>query len=575
MTNCLPFTEKILLNDRYLILDTLGRGGFGETYLVEDRHLPSQKKCVLKQLNPIVEQSEIPSWMKERFQREAAILEELGEKNPQIPRLYAYFTEQGKFYLVQEWIEGETLAQKQERNGNLNSRQVEAILVQLLPVLDFLQQRQIIHRDLKPDNIILRKSDHLPVLIDFGAVKEAMSTTAYNNSNSSLSISIGTPGYMASEQAAGRPIYASDLYSLGLTAIFLLTGKSPQDLETDPETGEIIWHQYATNLDPKLVTVLDRAIKFHPRDRFNSAATMLSALESPHQSHPTIQVAPAITQEENQNYAGTIRYENPTESTSIANNSLVKIFLFLLALVGLGVGTFAVGFTLIANLLPSVRQPSPQVTIENDDSKRQPSLFLSKTEEESPNPEDSPENIPDSLANEVPTEEKKLEIAELFKPKKETSSSQPQIPEVVIQTQPTSPPQETNNQPVLSTGISEAQLVTTLGKPTLEKTDVRDNSRVLEYRDTDTNKANLRYKANSSGKIYETEVTLNSSVSLGEMQTTLDQLLAGNNSAAVKDKLRAVYNRTMKSNFFRVENLQGKIERDYKDRITISVWESN
>lgn len=566
----------MLLNDRYLILDTLGRGGFGETYLVEDRHLPSQRKCVLKQLNPIVEQPEIPSWMKERFQREAAILEELGEEHQQIPRLYAYFTEQGKFYLVQEWIEGETLAQKQERDGNLTSRQVQAILVQLLPVLEFLHQRQMIHRDLKPDNIILRKSDRLPVLIDFGAVKEAMSTTAHHNNNSSsLSISIGTPGYMASEQAAGRPTYASDLYSLGLTAIFLLTGKSPQDLETDPETGEIIWHQYATKIDRKLVQVLDRAIKFHPRDRFNSAAAMLSALESPHQSRPTIQVAPAITQDETQNYAGTVKYETSAEPRETASNPLVKIFLFLLALVGLGVGTFAVGFTLIANLLPSVRQPSPQVTIEPDDSQDQSPLFPSKTEDKSANPEDSPENTQDDVENEVATKKRKIEIAEIFKPKKETSDSQPQIPEVVIQTQPESPSQATNDQPVLSTGISEAQLVTTLGKPTSEKTDGRDNSRVLEYRDTGTNQANLRYKANSSGKIYETEVTLNSSVSLGEMQTTLDQLLAGNNSAAVKDKLRAVYNRTVPYSFFKTGNLGGKIQRDFKDRITISVWESN
>ena len=565
----------MLLNDRYLILETLGRGGFGETYLVEDRHLPSQKKCVLKQLNPIVEQSEIPSWMKERFQREAAMLEELGAENTQIPRLYAYFTEQEKFYLVQEWIEGETLAQKHQREGNLSSGQVQAILAQLLPVLDFLQQRQIIHRDLKPDNIILRHSDLLPVLIDFGAVKEAMSTTAHHNNSSSLSISIGTPGYMASEQAAGRPTYASDLYSLGLTAIFLLTGKSPQDLETDPETGEIIWHQYATHITPKLVALLDRAIKFHPRDRFVSAAAMLSALQNPQKYSPTIQVAPAITSDENENYGGTVSYENPSEAQQIVHNPLVKIVFFLLALVGLGVGTFAVGFTLIANLLPSVRQSSPQVKIRTEDSEGQSPLFSQRTEEQSANPEDTPENLPDNLENEVATTEKKIEIAEIFKPQKETSVEQPKIPEVVIPTQPTSSSQVANDKPVLSTGISETQLVTTLGQPTSEKTDGRDNSRVLEYRDSSTNQVNLRYKANSSGKIYYTDVILNSSVSLGEMQTTLEQLLAGNSSAAVKDKLRAVYNRTVPYSFFRTGNLGGKIQRDFKDRITISVWEAN
>ncbi len=560
----------MLLKDRYRILDTLGRGGFGETYLVEDLDLPSKRKCVLKQLNPIVKQSEISSWMKERFQREAAILEELGEGNSQIPRLYAYFTEQGKFYLVQEWIEGETLAQKHQREGNLEPWQVQKILVQLLPALDYLHQRRIVHRDLKPENIILRHSDRLPVLIDFGAVKEAMSTTVNHNKSSSLSISIGTPGYMSSEQAAGRPAYSSDLYSLGLTAIFLLTGKSPQDLETDPHTGEIIWQQYATNVSPNLVTVLDKAIKFHPRDRFNSAAEMLSVLENPHGTNPTLQVAPAGSHNDKNNNVGTVRYENQAGLKTILDNQLVKVGIFLLALVGLGIGTFAVGFSLIANLLPSLRQPYPQAKVEPADSDRQSTLFPPITEEK---PEDSPEVLEEN--SETEAEKTEREIAEITKERNTESFEKPKIPEIFIQNQPRSQTQTTTKKPILTTGISETQLVTTLGKPTSERTDRRDNSRVLEYRDTATDQVNLRYKANTSGEIYETEVILNSSVSLGEMQTTLNQLLAGNSSAAVKDKLRSVYNRTVPFSFFKAGNLEGKIQRDSKDRITISVWESD
>ena len=562
----------MLLKDRYRILDTLGRGGFGETYLVEDQDLPSKRKCVLKQLNPIVKQSQISDWMKERFQREAAMLEELGEANNQIPRLYAYFTEQEKFYLVQEWIEGETLAAKHQAEGNLESRQVQKILVQLLPVLDYLHQRRIVHRDLKPENIIIRSSDRLPVLIDFGAVKEAMSTQANHNNSSSLSISIGTPGYMSSEQAAGRPVYSSDLYSLGLTAIFLLTGKSPQDLETNPQTGEIIWQKYATNITPKLVAVLDKAIKFHPRDRYSSAAAMLSALQNPQQSHPTIQVAPASIQHESSNYYGTVGYENQTGGSRTGDNKLVKIGIFLLALVGLGIGTFAVGFTLIANLLPSVQQSSSQAKVESD-SERRPSLFPPLTKKEKPEiEEDSPEELEETAETEA--EKRANAIAKINKERKEKETEKSKTPEVVIQNT-TTKSQTTTNKPILTTGISETQLVTTLGKPTSEKTDGRDNSKVLEYRDTATDQVNLRYKANTSGKIYETEVILNSSVSLGEMQTTLNQLLAGNSSAVVKNKLRTVYDRQAPFSFFRVGNLEGKIQRDSKDRIAISVWESN
>ncbi|MGL5075033.1 MAG: protein kinase domain-containing protein, partial [Waterburya sp.] len=269
-----------LLNNRYRIIQTLGRGGFGETYLTEDTHMPSGRKCVLKQLKPIVKQPKTPLWMKERFQREAAILEQLGEGHEQIPRLYAYFSEDDKFYLVQEWIEGLTLDQYWEKEGNLHRDEVRQILVQLLPVLNYVHARRIIHRDIKPENIILRQGDHLPFLIDFGAVKEAMATEINQGSSSTYSASIGTPGYMSSEQAAGRPIYSSDLYSLGLTAIFLLTGKSPNELETDPRNGEIIWQEHAFNLDPELAAVLDKAIRFHPRDRFSTAQEMLDTLNN-------------------------------------------------------------------------------------------------------------------------------------------------------------------------------------------------------------------------------------------------------------------------------------------------------
>lgn len=79
-----------LLNNRYRIIQTLGSGGFGDTFLAEDTQMPSQRRCVIKQLKPITNNPQIYQLVQQRFQREAAILEELGEENPQIPRLYAY-----------------------------------------------------------------------------------------------------------------------------------------------------------------------------------------------------------------------------------------------------------------------------------------------------------------------------------------------------------------------------------------------------------------------------------------------------------------------------------------------------
>lgn len=132
----------------------------------------------------------------------------------------------------------ETLSQVHQRRGNFSVTEVTELLSNILPILDYIHAHHIIHRDIKPDNIIVRAIDGQPVLIDFGIVKEAVATMINSNGKTAYSIAWGTPGYMPSEQAAGRPVYSSDLYSLGLTAVFLLTGKTPQYLEIDPHTGK-------------------------------------------------------------------------------------------------------------------------------------------------------------------------------------------------------------------------------------------------------------------------------------------------------------------------------------------------
>ncbi|QLE55156.1 serine/threonine-protein kinase [Nostoc sp. TCL26-01] len=268
-----------LLNNRYRVIRTLGSGGFGETFLAEDSQMPSHRRCVIKQLRPIHHNPQIYQLVQERFQREAAILEDLGGYSDQIPSLYAYFQADTQFYVVQEWIEGDTLTAKIQQQGLLSESSVREILINILPVLEYIHGKRIIHRDIKPDNIILRHRDGKPVLIDFGAVRESMGTVVNSQGLPTSSIVIGTPGYMPSEQAAGRPVYSSDLYSLGMTAIYLLTGKQPQDLETDSHSGEIIWRRHALSVSPTLAAVIDRAIAYHPRERFATAREMLEALQ--------------------------------------------------------------------------------------------------------------------------------------------------------------------------------------------------------------------------------------------------------------------------------------------------------
>ncbi|MEM7760266.1 MAG: serine/threonine-protein kinase [Cyanobacteria bacterium P01_A01_bin.40] len=568
-----------LLNNRYRIIKTLGRGGFGETYLTEDTHMPSRRKCVLKQLKPIVKQPKTPLWMKERFQREAAILEELGNGSNQIPQLYAYFSEDDKFYLVQEWIEGLTVDQHWSQEGNLHRDEVRKILAQLLPVLEYVHSRRIIHRDIKPENIILRRGDNLPFLIDFGAVKEAIATEVNSNSDSIYSASIGTPGYMSSEQAAGRPIYSSDLYSLGLTAIFLLTGKSPHELETDPRNGEIIWREHAFNLDTELAKVLDRAIRFHPRDRFATAPEMLDALTQNlvaatghNPTGVTLNVAPqrsSVTEDYQLNRGKDVKGSKPRKQKK--RGLLTTIALFLLITTGVAAGTLATGFAVISSLLRS-----PETSQSERPAKPQPDLFPSEEEADEPQLEESLT----TAIQEQALKEILRKIAQEAKLAQEQSEA-----EVVQQTPPaeSKPPKTLAkvdvepvgeiNIPILTTGISESQLVSTLGKPNSERRGWQANSRVLVYYDVIPDQVNLRYQSDDTGKIRQTDIVLNQSVSLGTMQQALSKMLGGEAPADIKEKLRSVYNRQANFSFFEANNLKGKVQRDAKDRVNISVWE--
>ncbi len=266
----------MLLNNRYQILTTLGSGDLGETYIAKDTHMPSGRLSVVKRLKPNALNQQSYSVALEQFQKEASALETL--KHDQIPKIYDYFEWQDEFYLVQERIAGQTLGAKIREGGPFTETETRQFLYHLLPVLSYLHSHNVIHRDIKPDNIILRQQDGKPVAIDFGSVKRTLQTNG-QGAAVAYSMPLFSEGFVPPEQAAGRPInYSSDLYSLGMTAIYALTGILPQNMDCDRQTGQIIWRGCAPSISGQLADVLDRAIQLNPSDRLHTAEEMMSAL---------------------------------------------------------------------------------------------------------------------------------------------------------------------------------------------------------------------------------------------------------------------------------------------------------
>ncbi|MEL6602471.1 MAG: SH3 domain-containing protein [Cyanobacteria bacterium J06614_10] len=271
-----------LLNSRFNLKKMIGKGGFGETFLAEDTHYPiddSFRQCVVKKLVP--RSGSDPNQVRKLFNREKKALHHLG-KHPQIPELYAAFEENGRFYVVQEWIEGHTLAHTVSDRKRPTEQQVKSWMKALLPVLEHIHKQNIIHLDIKPENIVVRRhSNSQPVLIDFGAVKEIMRTgtqSLHHGQKSSIGI-IGTKGYAPPEQWEGTAKPGNDLYSLAMTAIYLLTGIEPHQLYRN-ERGRLHWRHYTEGVSNEFQNFLDYAVELAPYHRFTTASEMMTSLQA-------------------------------------------------------------------------------------------------------------------------------------------------------------------------------------------------------------------------------------------------------------------------------------------------------
>ena len=281
---CLTCGFKLLLKERYRAIKPIGEGGFGKTFLAVDEDKPSKPRCVIKQFYPQAQGTNTLAKAVELFNQEAVQLDELG-KHPQIPELLAYFTQEDRQYLVQEFIDGQNLAQELAHRGAFSETQIWQLLNDLLSVLQFCHAKHVIHRDIKPENIILRQSDRKLVLVDFGAAKSATSA-ALNQTGTS----IGSPEYVAPEQMRGKAIFASDIYSLGATCINLLTVRSPFD-SYDTNNGAWVWQQYLqTPVSNQLSRILNKMLESIPIRRYQTVDEVLKDLNQ----QPQVAATPAI-----------------------------------------------------------------------------------------------------------------------------------------------------------------------------------------------------------------------------------------------------------------------------------------
>ena len=441
-----PIALGTVLQNRYRLTKILGQGGMARTYLAEDQGRFNEL-CALKELIPAQTENYVLEKSKELFQREAAILYQI--QHPQVPQFRATFEQDQRLFLVQDYVEGKTyrtlLNQRNAAGTPFSEAEVLQVLWQLLPVLAHLHDRGIIHRDISPDNIILRKGDESPVLIDFGIVNELATrfqsrefvrgeATSPTRSHYVMHqpTTVGKLGYAPSEQIqTGRAYPSSDLYSLAVTAVVLLTGREPQELFDDTQLSWN-WQRWVT-LRPEVARVLNRMLSYKPSDRYQSVAEVAQALQAINNqnNHGSLtaasipsQLAPQLPTLNSQHSApessqlqtvaarsrpdpiqsSTSKPNRPDPVIPIPTNRSITDNPWAIAAIGIGVAISAGlgSWSLVSFILRNPRPPAPQT-------------FPSPLVSESPKPLPSAVDIPTPTPSTEPinsTQRLNLEVGE-------------------------------------------------------------------------------------------------------------------------------------------------------------------
>ena len=494
-----------LLQSRYCLDKMIARGNYSRVFLARDVVFDN-RKYVVKQLPLNLIPVDAKHTIKLMFQREAKILQILTNKHPQICQFYDRFTDSSCLYLVLEWVQGITLEQKlrlvklsqgERSRSRMSEFETKNLLLNLLSVLDCIHNFGIIHRDLQLNNIIIRSRDNLPVLIDFGNATVVKDFDKHKHTM---------------EQAVAD----GDLYSLGLMAISLLTGRSPQEANFNLDSPDNFWHQAKTAFDSNLVRVIDRAIAPYPRRRFTSATEMRRALQT---RNRTLSLDLIKTKTST---AHTLRSAySSTDNSSTSNSSRQKLWT-LCWIISLEVILLWLGMRYLISI------PDYQPPLDYSD--------LPQVEFSVPVP--------------------------FYEGAKPT-------------------PLETTNRDlkasIFSPGTLENEIFQTLGEPASRQPGFWADSIAWSYQDVVMPEIDLGYILDrNTSQLRQAEIAVPASTDFSTVQSALQALVAEPTlSAALVSGLKDVYQRQKTVYDFTIEDLEGTIQRNDKDRIYIGVWQAD
>jgi serine/threonine protein kinase len=263
-----------LLHNRYKATEVLISTGCEKVYIAEDLYRGGFPKRIIQEIQPISNDGEFIQAVKHLFKREAQILKTLGEDD-RIPQLIDYLEVEGRLYLVQDFIVGQTFTKELYQDPPWSQERVIALLEEVLPILEFVHSQGIIHGNIQPDKLIRRKLDGKLMLTGLSVLNQIRTEII------AFQGKIGRErlGYIPVEQMRGILRPGSDIYALGAIAIQALTGFNPLQLEENPETGELVWPHLAT-VTEEFAGIITQMVRYHFRDRYHSATDILADLKS-------------------------------------------------------------------------------------------------------------------------------------------------------------------------------------------------------------------------------------------------------------------------------------------------------